>query len=64
VNAVERLEAIEEIKQPIAAPHTYVRDAAGGGQSPTEQIAHAKSLLDSGAIDQGEYDQLKAKALA
>jgi hypothetical protein len=42
----------------------YVRNAGGGGQSPTEQIAHAKSLLDSGAIDQGEYDRLKAKALA
>jgi hypothetical protein len=43
---------------------TYVRDAAGGAQSPTEQIAHAKSLLDAGAVDQGEYDRLKAKALA
>jgi hypothetical protein len=43
---------------------TYVRDAAGTGQSPTEQIAHAKSLLDSGTIDQTEFDRLKAKALA
>ena len=39
----------------------YVRATAGG--SATE-IAKAKELLDSGAITQGEFDKLKAKALA
>jgi Short C-terminal domain/Phospholipase_D-nuclease N-terminal len=40
-----------------------VRSAAGAGGG-AEQIAKAKELLDSGAITQPEYDQLKAKALA
>jgi Phospholipase_D-nuclease N-terminal len=40
----------------------YVRRVAGDG-SATE-IAKAKELLDSGAIDAGEFDRLKAQALA
>jgi putative oligomerization/nucleic acid binding protein/phospholipase D-like protein len=42
---------------------TYVRSVASEGGSAGE-IAKAKQLLDSGAITQQEFDQLKAKALA
>jgi len=40
----------------------YVRSVASSG-GPTSEIAKGKELLDSGAITQAEYDQLKAKAL-
>ena len=42
---------------------TYVRSVASEGGSAGE-IDKAKQLLDSGAITQQEFDQLKAKALA
>jgi Short C-terminal domain/Phospholipase_D-nuclease N-terminal len=42
---------------------TYVRSVAGSGGA-TGEIEKAKGLLDSGAITQAEFDQIKAKALA
>jgi hypothetical protein len=45
----------------------YIRSVAtqnGSGGSAAEEIASAKKLLDSGAINATEYEKLKAGALA
>jgi hypothetical protein len=43
----------------------YVKSVVGSqGGGAADQIASAKSLLDSGALTPAEFDQIKAKALA
>jgi Short C-terminal domain/Phospholipase_D-nuclease N-terminal len=41
----------------------YVRSVAGSGGGAAAEIEKAKTLLDSGAITQAEFDSIKAKAL-
>ena len=55
--------AIAAQKQAQSQVDQYVKSVAGAGD-PTEQIAKAKQLLDSGTITQAEFDQIKQKALA
>ena len=51
----------EQIQTVRAQQDDYIKSVAGS--SPADQIAQAKSLLDSGAITQAEFDGLKAKEL-
>jgi hypothetical protein len=43
---------------------SYVRDVASEGGGAAAEIERAKQLLDSGAIDQQEFNAIKQKALA
>jgi hypothetical protein len=54
---------IEQAAASRADMDEYVRSVASEGGAAGE-IERAKSLLDSGAIDQQEFDAIKAKALA
>ena len=54
---------LEQAKDMQKAQAEYIQSVAGSGNS-ADQIASAKGLLDSGAITQAEFEQIKAKALA
>jgi hypothetical protein len=56
--------ALEQQKEIHAAQAEYIRSVSWSqGGSASEQIQSAKSLRDSGAIMQDEFDALKTKAL-
>ena len=52
-----------EVQASRASFDDYVREVAANGGA-TGQIAKAKELLDTGAIDASEFEQLKRTALA
>jgi hypothetical protein len=53
----------ERSREVQAQQESYIKGVAGH-KSPSEQVTQAKSLLDSGAITQTEYESMKAKALS
>jgi len=53
----------QDVQGQRAQMDDYVRSVAGSG-GPAAEIDKAKQLLDSGAINQTEFDAIKAKALA
>jgi hypothetical protein len=53
----------QDVKGQQAQMDDYVRSVAGSG-GPAAEIDKAKQLLDSGAINQTEFEAIKAKALA
>jgi hypothetical protein len=54
----------QAVEQARSRQDDYIRSVAGGSTGTADEIARAKSLLDSGAINQTEYDAIKQKALA
>jgi hypothetical protein len=57
---------LEDVKQRRAYDAEYTKSLIGdsGGSGSAGEIERAKALLDSGAINQAEFDTLKAKALS
>jgi hypothetical protein len=56
---------LEQSRASRAAFDEHIKSvAANGGGGAAAEIATAKELLDSGAIDQQEFDALKARAIA
>ena len=51
-----------QAKELKAAQDQHIRSVVSS--SPAEEIAKAKTLLDSGALTQAEFDAIKAKALS
>ena len=49
------------VQQARSQTDQYIRSVASS--SPVEEIAKAKTLLDSGTISQAEFDGLKSRAL-
>jgi len=55
---------VRSMQRARAETDSYIRDVAGTASSPAAEIATAKTLLDSGAISQSEFDSVKRRVLS
>jgi hypothetical protein len=53
---------VKQVEAQQSALDSHIKEVAAA-DAPATEIANAKALLDSGAIDKTEFDQLKHKAL-
>jgi hypothetical protein len=56
--------AIEAAQAQDSAQRAYIQQAAGTGTSSADELARLADLKERGVIDDAEFQQLKAKALA
>jgi hypothetical protein len=54
----------KEVAAAQAAQDAHIRQVTGSGGGAAAEIQQAKTLLDSGAITQAEFEQIKARALS
>jgi hypothetical protein len=55
--------AVEDAQAMDAAQRAYIQEAAGTTASPTVELQRLADLRSSGAIDQTEFDRLKARVV-
>ncbi|MBV8560096.1 MAG: SHOCT domain-containing protein [Acidimicrobiia bacterium] len=53
--------AMQDAQAQDRAFRAYVKDAAGSGSSPADQLAQLAQLHDQGVIDDAEYARMKTK---
>jgi hypothetical protein len=56
--------AVRDAEAADAAQRAYIRDAAGGGASPADELAHLADLRSQGVIDEVEFQRLKANLVS
>src|SRR6478752_7945874 len=55
--------AQEAVQAQDAAARQYIKEAAGTGGSPADELARLADLKDKGVIDDAEFQRLKAKVV-
>jgi hypothetical protein len=56
--------AVQAAEAQDAAMRQYIQNTAGTASNPADELAKLADLKAKGVIDDAEYEQLKAKALA